>query len=255
MGNLHEGHLQLVRQAKANADFVVVSIFVNPLQFGVGEDYSSYPRTLDQDRSALKNEEVEMLFLPTAETIYPDGEALHTQVLVPGISDIHCGESRPDHFRGVATIVCKLLNIVQPDFAIFGKKDYQQLMVIRRMVRDLVLPVDILGVDTVRESDGLALSSRNAYLDQSQRELAPQIYAQLQVTANLLEDGDTEFSELERRAAIELGRHGFNIEYYRICNAEDLRPADLEDEKWVILVAARIGKTRLIDNLEVERQR
>ncbi|MBF0255331.1 MAG: pantoate--beta-alanine ligase, partial [Gammaproteobacteria bacterium] len=170
MGNLHRGHLQLVRQAQERAERVVVSIFVNPLQFGANEDFASYPRTLEEDKALLQAEGVDLLFAPGVELIYPQGQQAHTQVHVPGISELLCGASRPGHFIGVATIVCKLFNLVQPDLALFGEKDFQQLLVIRRMVADLALPVEIIGIPTVREADGLAMSSRNRYLSPAGRE-------------------------------------------------------------------------------------
>ncbi len=197
MGNLHAGHLALVEKARQLAEHVVVSIFVNPMQFSSGEDIQAYPRTLVEDAGRLQRAGVALLFAPPVEAIYPGNMHTHTRVEVPGLSDLYCGTSRPGHFVGVATVVCKLFNMVQPDLAVFGKKDYQQLMVIRHMVDDLAIPVTIHGMDTIREQDGLAMSSRNGYLDQQQRSSAPVIHAALQETANQLQQGQSDYQQLE----------------------------------------------------------
>lgn len=251
MGNLHEGHLTLVREARRRADRVVVSVFVNPLQFGAGEDFDAYPRTLEDDALKLVGEGVDMLFAPGVDVMYPRDDGHQTLVQVPGISDQFCGASRPGHFTGVATVVCKLFNLTQPDVAVFGSKDFQQLLVIRRMVEDLSMPISIHGVDTVREPDGLAMSSRNGYLTPEERELAPGLYRSLRGLAELLRAGDLPLATLERDAMAELAELGFAPEYLRVVCARDLEEPRSSDKDLVILAAARLGKTRLIDNLTV----
>ncbi|EKE73689.1 pantoate--beta-alanine ligase [Gallaecimonas xiamenensis] len=254
MGNLHEGHLTLVREAKHQADRVVVSIFVNPLQFGAGEDLGAYPRTPEEDSAALFDEGVDLLFMPSVEVLYPNGMDDHTKVEVPGISELYCGQTRPGHFRGVATVVCKLLNLVQPDLACFGMKDYQQLAVIRRMVDDLAMPVDIQGVPTVRAEDGLALSSRNGYLTGEERAKAPALYAALTAMADALKGGRRDFEALVDEAKAKLSEAGFTPDYLYLLNAQSLATATGEDQELVILAAAYLGKARLIDNLLVDLQ-
>lgn len=251
MGNLHAGHLALVEQAKKVADRVVVSIYVNPLQFGANEDFSSYPRTLDADKAALINSGVDMLFLPDNAMMYPTTPDHSTQVQVANISDILCGEFRPGHFVGVATIVCKLFNIVQPDIAIFGEKDFQQVAVIRKMVKDLFLPIQIQTLATVRESDGLAMSSRNQYLTSEQRQQAVLLFSTMKA---LVEEAQSykNFRQLEERGISQLIQHGFKPEYFKFCESETLAPAQADTQKIVLLVAAWLGKTRLIDNLVLE---
>ncbi len=252
MGNLHEGHLTLVRRAREVADAVVVSIFVNPMQFDRKEDLEAYPRTLEQDKAQLAAEEVDLVFTPTVEAIYPVSMDVHTRVEVPGLSDIFCGASRPGHFVGVATIVCKLFNMVQPHCALFGKKDFQQLLIIRRMVRDLAMPVEIIGVDTVREADGLAMSSRNNYLDEAQRARAPALYAALTRTADALREGRRDFARLEDEATRMIAEAGLKPDYFGIRRAADLAEPGQDDTSLVILGAAYLGLARLIDNLELE---
>lgn len=249
MGNLHAGHLKLMAEARRRADRLVVSIFVNPMQFGEGEDFDAYPRTLEEDRSKLIAAGVDLLFTPPVSVIYPSGSQRQTRVEVPGLSDILCGASRPKHFVGVATIVCKLFNMVQPDLAVFGEKDYQQLMVIRRMVADLAIPVEIVGSSTVREDDGLAMSSRNGYLTAEQRSRAPLLYRTLQGTAEAIRAGQRDYVSLEAAAVKSLGEAGFRPDYYAIRRAEDLEPPGEPEESLVILAAAHLGTTRLIDNL------
>ncbi|MEJ2393621.1 MAG: pantoate--beta-alanine ligase [Candidatus Thiodiazotropha sp.] len=249
MGNLHAGHLDLMAEARRRADRVVASIFVNPMQFGAGEDFDAYPRTLEADKSKLTEAGVDLLFAPTASIIYPKGAEQQTRVEVPGVSDILCGASRPGHFVGVATVVCKLFNMVQPDLAVFGEKDFQQLMVIRRMVADLAIPIEIVGKSTVRESDGLAMSSRNGYLSAEERAKAPQLYRTLQATAAALQDGNRDYNELEAKAEKALQDAGFRPDYYAIRRAEDLEMPQETEENLVILAAAYLGTTRLIDNL------
>jgi len=249
MGNLHEGHLSLVRQAKKLADKVVVSIFVNPLQFGENEDFGAYPRVLEADSQKLQEEQIDLLFAPSVEEMYPDGRAQVTQVVVPMVTDMLCGTSRPGHFAGVATVVSKLFNMVQPDVALFGEKDYQQVMVIRKMVADLCMPVEIVPVPTQRAADGLALSSRNGYLSAEQRQIAPRLYQTLLWVKQQLEQGRSDFSEICQQANRRLQQAGFIPDYLEIRRAADLQPASADDQSLVILAAARLGKARLIDNL------
>ena len=252
MGNLHAGHLALVREALRLADRVVVSIFVNPLQFGPTEDFGAYPRTLEQDCALLEAAGTHLLFAPPVAAVYPRGQAGQTRVEVPGISDILCGASRPGHFVGVATVVCKLFNMVQPDLAVFGEKDFQQLLVIRLMTQDLSLPVAIQGLATVREPDGLAMSSRNGYLTREERARAPALYQTLLRAGERLRAG-VAIAEVERLAAEEISAAGFGPDYCSVRRAGDLALAGSEDRELVVLVAARLGRARLIDNLGVRR--
>jgi len=249
MGNLHHGHLQLVKEAQKVADIVVVSIFVNPMQFGPGEDLDAYPRTLEHDKAALENLGVNLLFTPKADDIYSRGLEQQTFVEVPGLSYMICGASRPGHFRGVATIVCKLFNMVQPNHAFFGEKDFQQLQVIKAMVTDLSMNLKIHGVATMREPDGLAMSSRNNYLSTPERELAPKLYANMRQLADKLELGRRDFSHLCREHQGQLKQLGFKPDYIEIRSAVTLLPPSSEESELVILAAAFLGKTRLIDNL------
>ena len=251
MGNLHAGHITLLKKATKLADKVVASIFVNPLQFGPFEDYDQYPRTLDSDSKKLSNNGCELLFLPSVEEMYPLGREQATLINVPAISDILCGQDRPGHFTGMATVVSKLLNSVQPNLAIFGQKDYQQLMIIRRMVLDLCMPVEILGAKTNREDDGLAMSSRNQYLSQEEREIAPSLYANLQVAANKLKDGDRNYSAIEDECISYLSEAGFRPSYFEIRQASDLQKPLQECKEFVIITAAWLGRARLIDNLVI----
>lgn len=252
MGNLHQGHLTLVREARSRAERVVVSIFVNPLQFGAGEDLDAYPRTLEQDQRRLEETGCDLLFAPTASVVYPRGQAGQTRVEVPGLSDILCGAARPGHFVGVATVVCKLFCMVQPDVALFGEKDFQQLLVIRRMVEDLNLPVEIVGVPTVREPDGLAMSSRNGYLSADERARAPALYRSLMQAGESLRQGSA-VEEVERTAVAALQESGLTPDYVAVRRAEDLGSAIADDVNVVILGAAALGRARLIDNLRVTR--
>ncbi|MFL1483036.1 pantoate--beta-alanine ligase [Marinobacter sp. LN3S78] len=253
MGNLHEGHLALVRRALEASDVVVTSIFVNPMQFGAGEDLDAYPRTLAEDQRRLEAEGNTLLFAPTVEEVYPDGLARQTQVAVPEVSEGHCGASRPGHFDGVATVVSMLFNMVQPDVAVFGEKDFQQLAVIRKMVRDLFIPVDVIGLPTIREHDGLAMSSRNGYLSTSEREVAPALHRVLSETGRALADGNDDFAGLEAAARDTLAAEGFRPDYFNIVNSLTLKPAVPGDRQLTVLAAAFLGTTRLIDNLSVER--
>ncbi|MCG9728260.1 pantoate--beta-alanine ligase [Shewanella sp. Isolate13] len=251
MGNLHLGHITLVKEAKTRADHVVASIFVNPMQFGQNEDLDAYPRTLADDQAALVEAGAELLFTPTPEIIYPKGMDAQTFVEVPGISDVLCGASRPGHFRGVATIVCKLFNIVQPDIALFGQKDFQQLLVIRTMVEDLSLPVEVVGVETIREDSGLAMSSRNGYLSAEQKAQAAQIKRTLDKMACSLKTGES-IEAVIAQGQVELADAGFKNDYLAIRHASSFAIAAAEDKELVILVAAYMGSTRLIDNLVVK---
>jgi len=251
MGNLHEGHLRLVDVAREHCDRVVVSLFVNPMQFGVGEDFARYPRTLDSDQAKLVERQVDMVFVPDDQTMYPHGHQQTSYIDVPGLSTGLEGAQRPGHFRGVATVVNKLFNIVQPDVAVFGEKDYQQLLVIRRMVRDLDMPIEILGEATVREPDGLALSSRNQYLTQQQRQDAPGLYETLQYVRERLLRGGVDFTDLEQDAIMRLEKQGFVPDYVAIRQSDTLLEPKNHTDQMVILAAARLGATRLIDNLRV----
>ncbi len=251
MGNLHEGHLSLVTQAKANAEKVVASIFVNPLQFGPDEDLDAYPRTLEQDIEKLTALGVDLLFLPNNDDIYPRGLEQQTFVEVPGISYMICGASRPGHFRGVATIVCKLFNMVQPNQAYFGEKDFQQLQVIKAMVTDLSMNLSIHGVPTQRDTEGLALSSRNQYLTEDEKRVAPKLYQEITNIASAIQSGRKDYSSLLSATKSNLVTLGFKPDYLEIRCAETLMPPSHEDQHLVILAAAFLGKTRLIDNLQL----
>ncbi|HBO4965602.1 MULTISPECIES: pantoate--beta-alanine ligase [Pseudomonadaceae] len=253
MGNLHQGHLSLLETARRESHFVVTSIFVNPLQFGPKEDLQAYPRTPQEDRDTLARAGCDLLFAPNTEEMYPNGLSSHCSVSVPGVSEGLCGESRPGHFEGVATVVSKLFNIVQPDIAVFGQKDYQQLAVIRAMVQDLNVPIRVLGAPTVRAPDGLALSSRNGYLSPSERSIAHLLYENLKRMVETIERGGQDFSALIQSAGAALEQAGFNLDYLDIRSARTLQAATATDQELVILVAAFLGRTRLIDNQECRR--
>lgn len=250
MGNLHEGHLRLVEQAKTCGDKVLVSIFVNPMQFPPGTDFETYPRTLKQDAKQLEALGVDVLFAPNVEDIYPQDLERTTKVTVPELSNILCGEYRPGHFMGVTTIVAKLFNIIQPDVAVFGQKDYQQLVIIKKMVADLGYPVDIQSGATVREKDGLAMSSRNQYLTEHERKTAPLLYQTLLSAKELISSGAS-FAEIESQAKEALANAGFKPDYVSVRHAHTLAPASDINDPLVILAAAWLGKARLIDNLTV----
>lgn len=255
MGNLHAGHVSLVQIAAQRADFVVASIFVNPLQFGAGEDLDTYPRTLAADQEKLLAAGCHLLFHPDVAEIYPHGMGDQARVIVPGVSEGLCGASRPGHFEGVATVVTKLFNMVQPDLAVFGEKDYQQLAVIRALVQDLNMPIQIIGAPTQRAEDGLALSSRNGYLSEAQRAAAPALYRGLQAIAEELQRGARDYARLIDSTQAQQRAAGFIPDYLEIRNAVNLRPAQLDDHHLVVLTAAQLGSTRLIDNLVVELPR
>jgi pantoate--beta-alanine ligase len=250
MGNLHAGHVSLIEAARRHGKRFVASIFVNPMQFGPNEDFAHYPRTPTQDAQMLSDAGCDLMFMPEVGEIYPNGAEQATRVEVPGISNILCGEFRPGHFEGVATVVCKLFNIVDADVAIFGEKDFQQLTVIRRMVADLCLRVEIVGAPTVRESDGLAMSSRNQYLDGAQRKLAPAIYRQLQQAVAALQSGVREYAKIEAAGRAALDGAGFRTDYFSVRDAKTLSPASPDTRQFVVLTASRLGKARLIDNIQ-----
>lgn len=249
MGNLHEGHLTLVREAKKLCDVVVVSIFVNPIQFGAGEDFDSYPRTLEQDSRLLADVGCDIIFAPTVEQMYGSQPRL-TNISVGQITDDLCGKSRPGHFDGVAVVVTKLFNIVQPDFAFFGQKDYQQLAVIRQLVQDLNMPLEVIGVPIVRAEDGLALSSRNGYLTAEQRATAPIIYQLLKQAEQQLHQGEL-LAQVLANISAQLTQAGLVVDYVE-ARQTNLQPIEQFDRNVVIFVAAKLGATRLIDNLQVE---
>jgi pantoate--beta-alanine ligase len=251
MGNLHAGHARLLREARRAAGFVVASSYVNPLQFGPQEDFAAYPRTPAEDQRLLEAEAVDALFAPGDAVMYPRGTGMQTTVEVPLLGEILCGASRPGHFRGVATVVNRLFNLVQPDLALFGKKDYQQLLVIRRMVEDLAIPVEVVGVETVRDEDGLALSSRNRYLTPTERAAAPGLYRALRAAAERLRTGDREFAAVEAAASSSLEAAGFRPDYVSIRRQRDLLAPAHDEAALVILAAAQLGRARLIDNIEI----
>ena len=251
MGNLHAGHAQLVRHAGSIAPYVVVSIFVNPLQFGDGEDYASYPSTLEADRALLDGLDADVLFLPGVEDIYPGGAQRTTTVVVPGLNAILEGEHRPTHFEGVSTVVAKLFGLVQPDIAVFGEKDYQQLLLIRQMVDDLCMPVHIEAMATVREADGLAMSSRNSYLDADERAIAAQLYETLLDVKTLVGSGEADYTGVETAAREQLEAAGFVPDYVCIRRAADLAVPGPGERVLRVLAAARLGAARLIDNIGI----
>lgn len=252
MGNLHDGHLSLIGIAKEQAERVVISIFVNPTQFAAGDDFANYPRTLERDKLKLKKVSVDLLFVPDVQTMYPFGVDKATTVTVPALTQGLCGSFRPGHFDGVASVVSRLFGLVQPDVAVFGQKDYQQLLVVRRLVEDLSLSVKIVAGPTLRDEDGLAMSSRNQYLSDEERKVAPGLYRVLSDTAEALHSGNRDFAGLEKKGFDELARRGFTPEYVSILRAENLELPDRDDDHLVVLLAARLGNARLIDNLLVE---
>ena len=253
MGNLHAGHISLLQRAREIADRTVVSIFVNPIQFGQGEDYERYPSTLEEDKRKLAAAGLDLLFAPNLTELYPGGTEEDTRITVPQLSDILCGEFRPGHFSGVATVVAKLLINVQPDFALFGEKDYQQLLVIRRLVHDLLIPVRVIGMPIVRESDGLAMSSRNSYLDEQQRSTATVIQRTLSESAARLRERDATIAEVEADGIRTLESAGMQPEYLSVRHRETLAVPNDDDCELVILAAAWLGEARLIDNVQFDR--
>lgn len=252
MGNLHAGHLSLIEKGQSLCDRSICSIFVNPMQFGANEDFNHYPRTLDQDLQRLKDIGCDLVYLPTASELYPEGLERITHIQVTDLTDRWEATHRPGHFTGVATIVLKLFNIVKPNVSVFGKKDFQQYRVIQKMVSDLNLDVEIIGAETTREPSGLATSSRNQYLSKEQKDHAALIFKNLQNTAARITAGETDYATLENEAMNLLERAGFTIDYYSICNSATLEPANIDDKKLVILMTAALGETRLLDNIEVD---
>lgn len=251
MGSLHAGHLKLVELAREHAERVVVSIFVNPTQFGEGEDFDEYPRTLELDKRRLKTTAADLIFAPDVATVYPFGVEQATTISVPGLTENFCGASRPGHFDGVTTVVARLFGLVQPDTAVFGQKDYQQQLVIRRMAEDLSMPVAIITCETIREDDGLALSSRNSYLSEEQRATAPLLYEALSLVGDELQNGRRNFGGLEKIANQKLVDAGFAVEYFAIRRAQNLEIPDRDCDDLVVLAGARLGEARLIDNVVV----
>jgi pantoate--beta-alanine ligase len=252
MGNLHQGHLSLIEKGQSLCDRSICSIFVNPMQFGPNEDFTHYPRTLDQDIELLESTGCDLVYMPTASELYPQGLDKISQIIVTDLSEAYEGANRPGHFTGVATIVAKLFNIVKPDISVFGKKDYQQYCVIKKMTQDLNLDVEIIGQETSREPSGLATSSRNQYLNEEQESKAGLIYATLQEAANKILNGERNFDLIEKQATSKLQQAGFDTDYFNICNADTLKSATSEDRNLVILVTTRLGNTRLLDNIEID---
>jgi pantoate--beta-alanine ligase len=251
MGNLHAGHISLIEKAREHGDRFVASIFVNPMQFGPNEDFAHYPRTPRQDEAMLAAAGCNLMFMPDVAEIYPNGAERPTSVEVPGLSDVLCGAFRPGHFQGVATVVAKLFNIVAPDVAVFGEKDYQQLTIIRRMVTELCMPVQIVGAPTVREADGLAMSSRNQYLGSEERSTAPRIHAALSEAIERLRGGSRDFAAIEQRGRERLATGGFRVDYFEVREGRNLEKPSPDTRHFVVLTAARLGKARLIDNLQL----
>ena len=255
MGNLHAGHVSLIRAARQSAEMVVVSVFVNPTQFTAGEDFERYPRTLQAD-SKLIEELTDILFVPTVSEIYPNGANESTKVIVSGLSDILCGTFRPGHFGGVTSVVTRLFNAVQPTIAIFGKKDFQQLLIIKQMAKDLLMPIEIIGLETCREQDGLAMSSRNGYLKPAERSIAPHLYKNLLEIKEAILNGEKNYPVLKEKAMNALNKIGFTTDYISIRDRKDLSVPTTKTpiEELIILGAAWLGSARLIDNLEVASQ-
>ena len=249
MGNLHDGHMALVRRARRAADRVLVSIFVNPAQFGPDEDYQRYPRTWAEDLQRLRQEKVDAIYAPTVRVMFPSGADSHTRVTVPYLDAVLCGRYRPGHFTGVATVVARLFALTQPTCAVFGQKDYQQWLVIRRMTADMAWPVRLIGQPTVRDADGLAISSRNAYLSAEERKRAPQLHRTLQDTAAALNGGQNDYASLQHKARQRLMRYGMRPEYVAVRKAADLHKPQADEKRLRVLAAAWLGNTRLIDNV------
>jgi len=253
MGNLHAGHVSLIEAARRHGERFIASIFVNPMQFGPNEDFAHYPRTPRDDERMLADAGCDLMFMPDVAEIYPHGSERATRVEVPGLSRILEGEFRPGHMEGVSTVVAKLFHIVEPDVAIFGEKDYQQLTVIRRMVVELCMRVEIVGAPTLRDTDGLALSSRNQYLTPAERKLAPVIFATLEAAAGRIRAGDAQFASIERSGFQALEGSGLRPDYFSVRRADDLTAPGPETRELVVLAAARLGKARLIDNVQATR--
>jgi len=254
MGNLHAGHMSLLAAARHRADRVVASVFVNPLQFGPSEDFDRYPRTPEDDALLLEGAHCDLLFLPTVAEMYPEGKDQATRVIVRGLSETLCGAVRPGHFEGVATVVAKLFGIVQPDVAVFGEKDFQQFTIIQRMTCDLSIPVEVVGAATVRAPDGLAMSSRNRYLSDAERAIAPRLHAALRVAVGRIDAGDADYAALEAQGLAALREAGMRPDYFAVRDALNLEPPAPASRDLVVLAAARLGKARLIDNLRATRR-
>ena len=252
MGNLHDGHLSLIEKGQSLCDRTICSIFVNPMQFGANEDYSHYPRTLDQDIEHLQEIGCDLVYLPTASELYPEGLEKITQIQVSDLTEHWEGTHRPGHFTGVATIVLKLFNIVKPNISVFGRKDYQQYRVIKKMVEDLNLDVEIIGAETTREFSGLATSSRNQYLSDEQKLDAAIIFETLKSSAQQIQSGERDYALIEQQAIKVLREADMTTDYYKVCNADTLKPASNGDRRLVILVTAKMGETRLLDNIEID---
>ena len=252
MGNLHDGHLSLIEKGQSLCDRTICSIFVNPMQFGANEDFNHYPRTLDRDIQHLQDIGCDLVYLPTASELYPEGLEHITQIQVTDLTKHWEAAHRPGHFTGVATIVLKLFNIVKPNVSVFGRKDYQQFRVIKKMTEDLNLDVEIIGAETTRETTGLATSSRNQYLSDEQKLEAAIIYQALKSSATRIQAGERDYALIEQAAIETLSKAGMGTDYYKVCNADSLEPATIEDRKLVILVTANMGSTRLLDNIEID---
>jgi pantoate--beta-alanine ligase len=253
MGNLHAGHLSLIALARERAERTVVSVFVNPIQFGPNEDYRSYPRTLGADTRALRRADADLLFAPDVSVMYPGGEEAATLVSVPALSQDLCGRFRPTHFDGVTSVVCRLFNLIAPDLAVFGEKDYQQLVIVRRMTADLHLPIHILAAPTLRESDGVAMSSRNQYLTARERDVAPALHNALCAAASRLGDGARDYGAIEAQGRRRLRQAGFRPDYFAVREDETLAVPDAKTRRLRVLAAAWLGRARLIDNVAVHR--
>ena len=252
MGNLHQGHMSLIEKGQSLCDRSICSIFVNPMQFGPNEDFNHYPRTLDQDIELLESVGCDLVYMPTASELYPQGLENISQIIVTNLTESYEGTHRPGHFTGVATIVAKLFNIVKPDISVFGKKDFQQYCVIKKMVQDLNLDVEIIGQETSREFSGLATSSRNQYLSMEQKMQAALIYQTLQDASERILKGEKNFALIEKESVDRLAQAGFDTDYFNVCSADTLSPATPDDRKLVILVTTRLGETRLLDNIEID---
>ncbi len=252
MGNLHQGHLSLIEKGQSLCDRSICSIFVNPMQFGPNEDFNHYPRTLEQDIELLESVSCDLVYMPTASELYPQGLENISKIIVSDLTESFEGAHRPGHFTGVATIVAKLFNIVKPDISVFGKKDYQQYCVIKKMTQDLNLDVEIIGQETTREPSGLATSTRNQYLNEEQKSKASLIYRTLQDASDKIIGGERNFALVEKQATDSLSQAGFATDYFNVCNADTLKPATPGDKKLVILVTTRLGDTRLLDNIEID---
>ena len=249
MGNLHDGHLSLIKNAQSKTEYVVVSIFINPKQFVEGEDFNKYPRTIDDDIEYISKLDIDLLFIPDTNEIYPDNYQPSIEIPISYLESIYCGEFRPGHFRGVVTIVSELFNIIEPDIAIFGEKDYQQLLIIRNLAENLFPSIEIIGLPTVREGSGLAMSSRNNYLSESEKQQAPMLYECIMTTIKSIKNGVRDYAELEKEARFFLEKAGFKIDYYSICDSNTLKLPT--NQNLVILSAVWLGDTRLIDNARV----